>query len=180
MQTVVCKWVDECVVLDIPASAETAYALYSQLDQHPRWSPWLYAVTYDRDQGSSTWALRVLGLRVSWESVNTVEEPPTEISWKSVTGLQNRGRVVFSDVAPDRCTMTLTLSYDIPRAIAAVLKLQAAEALVKRTILRDLKRFSTVLTGVDCIDFEPEGDDDLDAAAQTARAPNGNADVTLE
>jgi hypothetical protein len=43
--------------------------------------------------------------------------------------------------------MSLTVSYNMPRAIAAVLRLQVAEALVQRTLLRDLQRFSTVLTG---------------------------------
>jgi uncharacterized membrane protein len=54
-QTVTCRWIDESVSLEIPASKEEAYGLYSQLDQHTRWSPWLNDVTYDKDQGVSTW-----------------------------------------------------------------------------------------------------------------------------
>eukprot|EP00953_Heterococcus_sp_UTEX-ZZ885_P017724 9917-Heterococcus_DN1.PRE.5 len=123
-QTISCRWIDESVSLEIPVSKEEAYGLYSQLDQHTRWSPWLNDVTYDKDQGVSTWVLRVLGLRISWESINTVEEPPREIAWESRTGLQNRGRVTFVDDGsePNKCIMDLTLSYNIPRAIAAVLR----------------------------------------------------------
>mmetsp|Transcript_6411 Transcript_6411/g.9612 ORF Transcript_6411/g.9612 Transcript_6411/m.9612 type:complete len:193 (+) Transcript_6411:95-673(+) len=140
-----CKWVDEVVSLDIPVSSEKAFGVYSNLSEHPRWSPWLCSVNYDRMNGTSTWGLKMLGFRISWEAVNTVVEPPREISWKSTTGLKNRGQVVFTEKGSERCLMTLTLSYDIPNAVARVLKIQAVQRLVKRTLLNDLERFREIL-----------------------------------
>lgn len=164
--SITCKWVEESVRLDIPASAEEAYSLYSQLEEHPRWSPWLKGVTFDEEKRTSTWALKVLGFSVSWESINTVEIAAEEIAWESRTGLANRGRVRFEDVRPGQCYMTMTLSYDLPKVAAAILKSRAAEAVVQKTLLNDLKRFRKLLTGHELdegIEEVPvEGDEEYD------------------
>ena len=34
------SWVDTRVEIDVPASPHACYELYSQLEEHPRWSPW--------------------------------------------------------------------------------------------------------------------------------------------
>lgn len=129
------KWAELEVSLTVPAPREEAFELFSSLDQHPRWSPWLHDVQYDREQGKSMWVLRQLGVEVSWEAENTVERPPHEIAWESRTGLSNKGRVVFDDVGNGRCAMTLTLSYDLPRAISEVLRIKAIDEFVRSTLL---------------------------------------------
>ncbi|CAM9634413.1 unnamed protein product, partial [Phaeothamnion confervicola] len=164
-----CTWIEAQVAVEIPASATDAFDLYSQLDQHSRWSPWLREVEFDRASGQSRWVLASRGLRVSWKAVNTLNAPPSDIKWESVTGLQNRGHVSFrtpnkrrsspslpaadrgagpfppgSEVGPSRCAMTLSLSYNVPAIVTAVLKIKAAEMFVKRTLVRDLQRFSVV------------------------------------
>ncbi|CAM9317396.1 unnamed protein product [Ectocarpus sp. 12 AP-2014] len=138
-------WIDEQVSLEVPASTQDAYSLYSDLQRQPEWSPWLKSVQHDRVTGTSKWVIQSNGIKVSWNAQNTVEVYGSEVAWESTTGLSNRGRVTFDDKGDGRCLMTLTLSYNLPYVIASVLRLEAVERFVKRTILSDLARFKKVL-----------------------------------
>lgn len=45
--TVVARmWVDTKVAVEVPADPGRCYALYSKLEEHPRWSPWLRSVVF--------------------------------------------------------------------------------------------------------------------------------------
>ncbi|CAN0038929.1 unnamed protein product [Ectocarpus sp. 12 AP-2014] len=138
-------WIDEQVSLEVPASTQDAYSLYSDLQRQPEWSPWLKSVQHDRATGTSKWVIQSNGIKVSWNAQNTVEVYGSEVAWESTTGLRNRGRVTFDDKGDGRCLMKLTLSYNLPYVIASVLRLEAVERFVKRTILSDLTRFKKVL-----------------------------------
>ncbi|CAM9326255.1 unnamed protein product [Scytosiphon promiscuus] len=138
-------WIDEQVSLEVPASSEDTYSLYSDLRRQPDWSPWLKSVEHDRESGTSKWVIQSNGIKVSWKAKNTAEVYGSEVAWESTTGLSNRGRVTFQDKGKERCLMTLTLSYNLPFVIASVLRLEAVEKFVKRTILSDLSRFKKVL-----------------------------------
>eukprot|EP00904_Undaria_pinnatifida_P012730 jgi/Undpi1/8588/HiC_scaffold_25.g11053.m1 len=81
------------VSLELPASREDAYFLYSSLQRQPEWSPWLKSVEYDEATGTSKWVIRSNGVKVSWRAQNTVQ------------------------------------------VIASVLRLEAVERFVKRTLL---------------------------------------------
>ncbi|CBN73792.1 conserved unknown protein [Ectocarpus siliculosus] len=107
-------WIDEQVSLEVPASTQDAYSLYSDLQRQPEWSPWLKSVQHDRATGTSKWVIQSNGIKVSWNAQNTVEVYGSEVAWESTTGLSNRGRVTFDDKGGERCLMTLTLSYNLP------------------------------------------------------------------
>ncbi|CAM9475981.1 unnamed protein product, partial [Ectocarpus fasciculatus] len=107
-------WIDEQVSLEVPASTQDAYSLYSDLQRQPEWSPWLKSVQHDRAAGTSKWVIQSNGIKVSWNAQNTVEVYGSEVAWESTTGLSNRGRVTFDDKGGERCLMTLTLSYNLP------------------------------------------------------------------
>ena len=89
-----------------------AYQLYSDLEQMPRWSPWLQKVTFDAQvspgqgcwcgpkqscrvaqSGESAWELNTRGIRLEWEAVNTETVANELITWKSTSGVANRGQV---------------------------------------------------------------------------------------
>lgn len=88
------------VGIDVPADPAQCYELYSQLEEHPRWSPWLRSVVFvdqvrrslvDQLVGQlgshpsrcrcnnaqvervSEWTLESRGVRVAWKARNTIE-----------------------------------------------------------------------------------------------------------
>ena len=150
------RWVNSNVVYTLRKSSvhsamsiNKAYLLFSSLNEHPRWSPWLKHVDYNAETGLSNWTISLLGLTYSWKAKNTIMDPPHLRSWESLDGLPNRGRVEF---IPDAdalrlITVNMTLSYDLPDAAAFVLRKLGpwATKLIDNTILGDLERFDAVL-----------------------------------
>jgi uncharacterized membrane protein len=109
------------VGIEVPADPGRCYELYSQLEEHPRWSPWLRSVVFlDHTERVSEWTLESRGVRVAWKARNTIEEHGKCIQWESITGLPNKGLVTFEEKAPGLTTMELTLSYAVPKPIAKV------------------------------------------------------------
>lgn len=142
-------WYDTSVSLTINGvTTPEAYALFSQLDQHPNWSPWLNSVDYNRKTGISKWTLKAIGLSFSWMANNTYMDDTT-IQWQSIEGFQNKGRVEFQSSTSNSTstTMKLTLSYDLPQAAITVLESLGprAQNFIQETLLEDLKRFRAVL-----------------------------------
>lgn len=68
------------------------------------------------------------------------------IAWQSETGLGNRGRVTFtSDPAcVDNSVLTLCVEFNVPRAVAAVIRNDFIGQFVQSTLAADLKRFRTI------------------------------------
>lgn len=89
------RWLDSTVEITIPASQTETYELYSNLNEHPTWSPWLKDVGYNNNTGISTWTLAYLGLSYSWHANNTIMDYPNTIQWETLDGLPNKGRVEF-------------------------------------------------------------------------------------
>ncbi|CAM9094119.1 unnamed protein product [Heterosigma akashiwo] len=138
-------WCDNSVSIDVPASTEDAYELFSQLEEHPIWSPWLKSVDFDEASRESIWKLSTRGVKVQWRAVTTREEPGRALSWKSLTGLENSGLVEFEEVTPESCRVTLTVSYNIPSAIARVAKVGFVGNFAEENLKGDLRRFKTEL-----------------------------------
>lgn len=141
--------------LDAPQAF--AYNLYSTLNEHPKWAPWLESVSFDKESGLSTWTMAYLGMKYSWRANNTQYDPPHLIQWESLDGLPNKGQVEFfsqSDTSaptegdPSKSlTIKLTVSYDLPMALAMVLRALGpmTNTFINHMLLADLKRFHAVL-----------------------------------
>lgn len=66
------------------------------------------------------------------------------IAWKSETGLTNRGKVIFRKQPNHQCTVTLAVEFDVPEAIATLMKNEFITNFVEKTLLADMKRFRSV------------------------------------
>lgn len=111
----------------------------------PKWSPWLKRVTVDKTDGDvSYWTLGARGLEFSWRARNTEVERGRIIQWQSETGLANRGRVDFTPVEDGKTRVRLGIEFDVPDAVASVIRNEAIGRFVESTLREDLKRFRTV------------------------------------
>ena len=120
----------------------------SNLERHPTWSPWLRSVSVDptKPNRESTWTLQSKGVTISWRAQNTIEERPYRIQWESLSGLPNKGLVVFEEVSPSMTYVELTISYDLPSAIAkAVGNVKIINNFIESTLEGDLLRFKKTL-----------------------------------
>lgn len=113
--------------IELPFPRSVAYDAFADLSRQTAFSPWLQSVEYLTDQkdavGALTqWKLSYLGVRLSWHAICTVLDRPNGIiEWKSVHGLPNQGRVVFSESGAGGSRMHMTMCLSLPRVAARLM-----------------------------------------------------------
>lgn len=145
--------------IDLPFPAEVAFDAFSDLSRQPTFSPWLRSVEYldeNRLVGSTTrWTMAYLGLRFSWNAISTRQDRENGvIEWKSLTGLENSGRVKFQPAAFDdgmKSHMRMTMSFKTPRLAARFLGERNSIAMIveERMLHRTLQNFRDIVHGTD-------------------------------
>lgn len=135
------EWLDHSVTVDVEVPVETAWALWSDLEQMPKWMKWIDSVTIPPDNPElSRWKLASGGFEFTWQSriTNLVEHQI--IQWESVGGLPNKGAIRFYDRKEDGSTVKLTVSYAVPAIIRWMDNLFLGR-FVDSTLQADLNRF---------------------------------------
>jgi len=142
--TIVMVWMSGTVERVINGPCDLVYDTYYELTNHPKWSPWIVAVTWtDREATISDWRLKKLGFSLSWTAHNTFCNRPFEINWESITGLlPNAGTAKFEQLSDKRTTMCLTVRFNLPAFIAFILGSVGIDRIVRSTLTGDLERFN--------------------------------------
>lgn len=134
-------WLEHSVLVDVDAPVEHVWALWSDLEQMPRWMKWIESVTILPDNPDlSRWKLASGGFEFSWLSRITKLTPHQIIQWESVDGLPNRGAIRFYD-RKGKSTVKLTVAYSIPTLIGQLMDNLFLGRVVESTIQADLNRF---------------------------------------
>jgi len=127
--------------IELPVSASVACEAYSDLTRMPNWSSWLESVVIlnngapnDNGRVESKWTAKVMGVRYSWtaEAIETDNEEPYTIRWRSITGLRNEGTVTFcpkdannhssDDNKVPTTMMKLDMVFSMPSAVSSILR----------------------------------------------------------
>jgi uncharacterized membrane protein len=145
--------VDISTELELPFPMDVAFDAFSDLPRQPSWSPWLHSVAYvdppEIENRETTWKLRYLGVRLSWNARNTKFERPNLIQWKSTSGMQNFGRVDFSPSKENDAftLMKMTMSFVIPGPVGRMFQnSERIKGIVKKRMLEPtLTNFSTIV-----------------------------------
>jgi carbon monoxide dehydrogenase subunit G len=66
-------------------------------------------------------------------------DPPHELSWTNITGIDQRGRWILRDCGPNETTATLRVSYQVPGGVLALLASQLGKPLISRDVRRSLE-----------------------------------------
>ena len=138
----------------LPFQADIAFSAFADLPRQPTWSNWLHSVDYiddndDNDKKQTNipeidgiplretkWVMRwKKAFRFSWNSRVTNIVRPSLIEWESTSGLQNMGKIEFTErngngndnedgtagvgVATD---MVLTMKFIAPRIVASMMR----------------------------------------------------------
>jgi ribosome-associated toxin RatA of RatAB toxin-antitoxin module len=99
----------------VNAPVHQVYTLFSHFNDFPKFMSFVKEVTYYDDQRSH-WVAEVAGEH-SWDAVNEDWIPDQQIGWHSVSGLHNRGRVLFQPVSNNQTHVDVNISYDPPAGI---------------------------------------------------------------
>jgi uncharacterized membrane protein len=135
------NWLEHSVQVEVPTSVDQVWALWSDLEQMPRWMKWIHSVSISQsDPDLSVWQLKAAGLEFRWQSRIVKLVPNQIIQWESVDGLPNRGAIRFYDRGASSI-VKLTIAYGVPDFLAPLMGNLPIGNVVESNLQADLDRF---------------------------------------
>ncbi|MGF1536551.1 MAG: SRPBCC family protein [Elainellaceae cyanobacterium] len=134
-------WLEHSVQVDVDVPIETAWGLWSDLEQMPNWMKWIDSVRIlENDPDLSQWKLATGGLEFKWLSRILEVRQNQIIRWESVSGLPNRGAIRFYD-RRNHTVVKLTVAYAIPGILGRIMDDLFLGRVVESTLQADMDRF---------------------------------------
>ncbi len=133
--------VDESIVVAAPRER-----VWDRLSLPARYSEFMVGSSWDPIPGEPASGLRArFRLRVKVGStdlggvVEVVEhEPPHELAWTSVSGIDNRGRWILRERG-EETEVTMRLSYQVPGGVLALIASRLGAPLLRRSVRESLE-----------------------------------------
>ena len=136
------RWLEHSVTTEIAAPVARVWAVWSDLEAMPRWMRWIESVvTLPNDPDLTDWTLAAQGFRFHWQARITQRVEAQQLHWESVGGLPTRGAVRFYPLDADRTAVKLTVSYELPGALAPLMEPSVLGGMVTRELQANLDRF---------------------------------------
>lgn len=147
------QWLENSAQIDVPTPIETAWELWEDRERIPQWMPWITSVVIqDGDASLSKWTLSTHQFNRDWEfswlAKNMTPLKYQKIHWRSVPGsgslgggleIQNQGQIRFQRKSDGSCAVKLTISYEVPGALAPFANLLTP--VVEGILQADMVRF---------------------------------------
>lgn len=139
-------WLEHTVHVDVDASVEKVWQMWSDLEQMPSWMKWIDSVEILEDNPDlSRWSLKTGGLSFSWLSRIASIIPQQIIQWESVDGLPNKGAIRFYGRKDGSSTVKMTIAYALPGILARLMMSNSfVDRVVTSTLQADLDRFKVM------------------------------------
>lgn len=150
------QWLENSAQIDVDVPLKEAFALWEEREKIPLWMPWITSVVVQADDPRmSRWTLSTNQFGRQWEfswlALNLQPLRNQKIHWRSVPGsvggslgasldVQNRGQIRFLRKGAERCTVKLTISYEVPGVMAPFASLLTP--VVEGILGTDMKRFA--------------------------------------
>lgn len=131
--------VKESITVSVPV--RTAYGQWTQFEQFPTFMDSVHEVR-QLDDKRLHWKADVLGKPVEWDAEITEQIPDQRIAWRSTTGKLNNGVVTFDALSDNRCSITLTMTYQPEGTLEAIGDAMGA---VRLEASGNLKRFKEMI-----------------------------------
>lgn len=123
--------------LEVNVPVRTAYNQWTQFESFPQFMEGVVRVEQRGDKALH-WAAEVAGRRKEWDAEIVEQVPDEVVSWRSTSGTLNAGSVSFTPVGPDKCRITLIMSYEPEGGLEAV---GSALGVLSARVEGDLRRF---------------------------------------
>ena len=136
------NWLEHSVQIEVDASIDLVWSLWSDLEQMPQWMKWIDSVKIlEEDKDLSRWKLATGGLDFTWLSRIMKLEHHQIIQWESVDGLPNRGAIRFYDRGEQGSIVKLTVAYSAPGFLLQLMDNLFVGRIVESTLQADMERF---------------------------------------
>jgi len=96
---------------DVNVPVGVAYDQWTQFEEFPRFMDNVERVD-QLDAKRLHWVAEIAGQRKEWTAEITDQTPNTRIAWRSTSGNQNDGAVLFEPAGPDKTKVTLRIDAD--------------------------------------------------------------------
>ena len=126
---------EDTIEVDVPVS--TAYAQWTQFETFPKFMEGVESVVQD-DAKTLRWTADVAGQRKEWTAEITDQTPDRRIAWKSTSGADNAGAVMFDPAPEGKTRITLKMDADPEGVVETV---GANLGFLERRVKGDLGRF---------------------------------------
>jgi uncharacterized membrane protein len=127
--------IEKSIEVNAPVSA--VYNQWTQFEEFPKFMEGVTSVR-QLDDKRLHWVATIGGKDLEWDAEITQQTPDKRIAWRSVSGAENAGSVVFTPADAQRTRVTLRIEYD-PKGITE--KVGNALGVVSGRVEGDLKRF---------------------------------------
>ena len=133
--------ISESIDVEVPCSV--AYDQWTQFESFPQFMEGIERVD-QVDDTTVDWTASIAGRTKHWRARIEEQRPDELVSWRSVEGAPNDGRVEFESLGPSRTRVMLELDIEPDGAIES-----AGDALgiVEGRVRGDLKRFKAFIEG---------------------------------
>jgi uncharacterized membrane protein len=123
--------------IDIDRPVSTVYNQWTQFEEFPNFMEGVESVT-QLDDRRLHWVAEVGGRHKEWDAVINRQEPDQAIGWRSESGTENAGSVMFEPLDSGQTRVKLQMAYEPDDFVET-----AGDALgfVSRRVEGDLKRF---------------------------------------
>jgi len=157
------RWLDHTVTTEIQAPVDRVWAVWSDLEAMPRWMRWIESVvTLPGEPDLTDWTLAAQGFRFHWKARITQRVEAQQLHWQSVGGLPTKGAVRFYALSPLQTAVKLSVSYELPAALAPLMEPTMLGGIVTKELQANLDRFR------DLVETDPLAQADSAAADPAA------------
>jgi uncharacterized membrane protein len=133
--------ISETIDVDVPVRA--VYDQWTQFETFPKFMDGIDRVV-QVDDTTVDWTATIAGRTKQWRARIEEQQPDQLVSWRSVDGARNDGRVEFESLGPNRTRVTLELDVEPDGAIESV---GDALGLVEGRVRGDLEHFKEFIEG---------------------------------
>ena len=130
---------EHVVSVDVPV--HEAYDQWTQFEQFPAFMEGVESVVQRSDR-TLDWTAEIAGQRRSWTAEITDQTPDTRIAWRSTSGTDNAGAVLFEPLGPEQCQVTLRIDAEPDGIVESV---GDALGFLERRTKGDLERFKAFI-----------------------------------
>jgi hypothetical protein len=123
--------------IDVNVPVRTAYNQWTQFEEFPRFMEGVKEVR-QLDDKRLHWCAEVAGKDKEWDAEISDQTPDRRIAWRSTSGAENGGAVLFEPLGADRTKITLRIDYNPDDFVETV---GGALGFLGRRIQGDLDRF---------------------------------------
>jgi uncharacterized membrane protein len=130
-------------VITVDAPVHEVYNQWTQFESFPSFMDGVEKVV-QRDDRTLEWTASIAGQRRSWTAVITDQTPDVRVAWKSTSGAENAGAVLFQPSGDGHTQVTLRIDVDPEGLVENVGDKIGA---VDRRVKGDLERFKEFMEG---------------------------------